>query len=82
MGKKARIAKLSDRDWDNLLTLTAGYLSVTNGDVRRAMSKALAAHHDLIAAAKLGVVGAEIHEGRVTLVVPEDGGMALKFEPK
>ena len=82
MGKKARIAKLSDRDWDNLLTLAAGYLPVTNGDARRAMSKALAAHHDLIAAAKLGVVSAEIHEGRVTLVVPEDGGMALKIEPK
>ena len=82
MGKKTRIAKLSDRDWDNLLTLAAGYLSVTNGDARRAMAKAMAAHHDLIAAAKLGVVSAEIHEGRVTLMVPDDGGMALKFEPR
>ena len=44
------------------------------------MSKALAAHYDLIAAAKQGVISAEVPDGRVTLVVPDNGGLAIKTE--
>lgn len=80
MARKSKVTNLTDRDWDNLLTLAAGYLSSTGGDARRAMAKALAAHHDLIVAAKQGAISADVADGRVTLVVPDGGGMALKTE--
>jgi len=79
---KSKTTKLSDRDWDNLVRLASGYLPLTGGDVRRAMSKALAAHSDLIAAAKEGAISTDTHDGRVTLVVPDGGGVALKLEPR
>lgn len=81
MGRKSKESHLSDRDWDNLLTLCAGYLSTTGGDVRRAMAKALAAHNDLIQAAKDGVISADVPNGRVTLIVPEAGGLAIRTDP-
>lgn len=77
---RQKIRKLSDQDWAQLITLTSGYLPLVNGDVRRAMSKALAAHQDLIVAAKQEAITAELPEGRVTLFVPEEGGMALRLE--
>ena len=80
MARKTRDTHLSDRDWDNLLVLAAGYLSTTGGDIRRAMSKALAAHYDLIAAATQGVISAEVPDGRATLYVPDSGGLAIKTE--
>ncbi len=80
MSRKSKETHLSDRDWDNLLVLASGYLASTGGDARRAMSKALAAHYDLIAAAKQGVISAEVPDGRVTLVVPDNGGLAIKTE--
>lgn len=79
---KTKTNPLSDRDWDNLVRLAAGYLPMTGGDIRRAMSKAMAAHYDLIAAAKAGAISAEISHGTVTLVVPDSGGIALELEPK
>ncbi len=82
MAKKSKESHLSDRDWDNLLVLAAGYLSLTGGDIRRAMSKALAAHYDLIAGAKAGVITAEVRDGRVTLVVPDSGGLAIRTESR
>lgn len=80
MPSKTRETHLSDRDWDNLLVLAAGFLSTTGGDIRRAMAKALAAHYDLILAAKQGVISAETADGRATLIVPESGGLAIKTE--
>lgn len=80
MNRKIKETHLSDRDWDNLLVLCSGYLSMCGGDARRAMAKALAAHYDLISAAKQGVITAELTDGRVTLVVPESGGLALRTE--
>lgn len=80
MARKTKVRNLTDRDWDNLLTLAAGYLASTGGDARRAMAKALVAHHDLILAAKQGAISADVSDGRITLMVPEGGGMALKTE--
>jgi len=80
MSVQPKITTLSDRDWDHLLTLAAGFLATTNGDIRRAMSKALAAHHDLITAAKQGAVSTQTPDGRITLVVPDSGGIALKLD--
>ena len=82
MAKKVKTTQLSDRDWEILVTLAAGYLSTTNGDLRRAMSKAMAAHHDLILAVKQEAISAETPDGRVALVVPETGGIALRLEPR
>lgn len=79
---KTKTTALSDRDWDNLVRLAAGYLPMTGGDIRKAMSKAMAAHYDLIAAAKEGAIATDIAQGRVTLLVPESGGIALKIEPR
>ena len=81
MGKK-KISQLSDRDWEILVTLASGFLPLTNGDVRREMAKAMAAHHDLIHAAKEGVISADTKEGRVSLVVPDSGGLALELESR
>jgi len=78
---KTKTNTLSDRDWDNLVRLAAGYLPMTGGDIRKAMAKAMAAHYDLIAAAKEGSISSDISQGRVTLMVPDTGGIALKIEP-
>lgn len=77
---KQKIRKLSDQDWSQLITLASGYLPLVNGDVRRAMAKALAAHQDLILAAKQEAIYAELPEGRVTMVVLDEGGIALRIE--
>ena len=80
MPGKSKGTPLSIRDWDNLPVLAAGYLGSTGGDIRRAMSKALAAHYDLISATKQGVISAELPDGRVTLVVQDVGGLAIRTE--
>lgn len=77
---RERIRRLDDADWMQLVVLASGYLPQVNGDARRAMAKALAAHQDLIVAAKQEAISAELPEGRVTLIVPDEGGMALRFE--
>jgi len=74
------MSRLNDRDWDNLMTLASGYLAVTNGDLPKAMAMAIQGHSELIHAVKNGTVSAEIKEGKVTLVVPEGGGVALRLD--
>lgn len=80
MSQDVKQTKLSDREWDTLVTIASGYLAETNGDLRLAMARAVVAHRDLIAAVKSGAISVEIPEGRVSLVVPEEGGIALKLE--
>ncbi|MCP4228249.1 MAG: hypothetical protein GY773_33280, partial [Actinomycetia bacterium] len=46
----------------------------------KAMAMAIKGHSQLINAVKNGTVTAEIAEGRVTLVVPEGGGVALRLD--
>ncbi|MEZ4240133.1 MAG: hypothetical protein R3F59_29075 [Myxococcota bacterium] len=77
---KAR--KLLQRDWDQLLIVAAGFLPQTGGDLVRAMSKAIAAHAELVEAVRHGRVGAELPRGTVRLVVPDEGGLALEYTPK
>ncbi len=78
--RKPKLSRLSDRDWDNLMTLASGYLAVTNGDLPKAMARAIKGHAELIAAVKAGTVSTEIATGKVTLVVPEGGGVALRLD--
>lgn len=76
-----KVRPLEQRDWDQLLVVATGYLPLTNGDLKAAMAKAIVAHAELIRAVKAGEVGADLPRGRVTLFVPEQGGLALSFEP-
>lgn len=76
---KDRFRKLSPQDWEHLLLLASGYLPLTNGDLRAAMSRAIEAHADLISAVKAGTLSAELPEGRVTMFVPQSGGIALRL---
>lgn len=75
-----RHRSVSDADWNQLITLASGYLALESGDIQAAMQRALAAHMDLISALKAGQISAEIDEGRVTMFVPDSGGVALRLE--
>ena len=75
-----KVRELSQRDWDQLLTVAAGYLPMTNGDLHQAMARALSAHAALIRTIRDTGVTADLPRGRVTLFVPDGGGMALAFE--
>jgi hypothetical protein len=77
-----KVRQLQQRDWDQLLLVATGYLPMTSGDLRKAMSLAIAAHADLIAGVRDGGISAELPRGRVTLFVPPDGGLALAFHPR
>jgi hypothetical protein len=79
MAKKVR--PLQQRDWDQLLIVATGYLPLTNGDLKAAMARAIVAHAGLIEAVKHGEISADLPRGRVSLFVPEGGGLALAFEP-
>jgi hypothetical protein len=75
-----RHRSVSDADWNQLITLASGYLALESGDIQAAMQRALAAHMDLISALKAEQISAEVEEGRVTMFVPEGGGVALRME--
>ncbi len=77
---KPKIRILSDRDWEHLLIVASGYLPLCEGDLRAAMSRAIAAHQDLILAAHSEAISSELPEGRVTLFVPDGGGLALRLD--
>lgn len=76
-----RVRKLLQRDWDQLLIVAAGFLPSTGGDLKLAMSKAIAAHADLVEAVRGGKVMAQLPRGTVRLVVPEEGGLAITYDP-
>lgn len=76
----AKVRQLEQRDWDQLLIVASGYLPLTNGDLREAMAKAIASHSDLIRAVREEGITTHVARGKVTLFVPEDGGIALAFE--
>lgn len=78
MGRKVR--PLAQRDWDQLLVVASGYLSLTGGDLEAAMARAIASHAALIEAVKVGRIRAELPRGTVSLFVPPDGGLALAFD--
>lgn len=80
MSKKSH-RSVSDADWNQLITLASGFLPLEQGDVKGAMSRALAAHVELIAALKNERISAHVPEGRVTMFVPDEGGVALRLEP-
>jgi hypothetical protein len=79
MARKVR--PLSQGDWDQLLVVASGYLTLCDGDLQAAMSRAIVAHAGLIEAVKKGEIRAELPRGRVELFVPDEGGLALAFEP-
>lgn len=71
---------VSDADWNQLMTLAAGYLVLEDGDVKAAMARALAAHTELIKALKAESIQATIPSGTVTMFVPDEGGVALRLD--
>lgn len=73
---------VSDADWNQLMTLAAGYLVLEDGDVKAAMARALAAHTELIRALKDERISTEVASGTVTMFVPDEGGVALRLERK
>ncbi|MEQ1504582.1 MAG: hypothetical protein ABMB14_20250 [Myxococcota bacterium] len=77
-----RVRALEQRDWDQLVTIAAGFLPLTNGDLEAAMSRAIAAHAGLVEAVRKGRIQADLGRGRVRLFVPDDGGLALAYESK
>ena len=76
----AKVRQLQQRDWDQLLIVASGYLPLTNGDLKAAMAKAIEAHSDLIRTVRDEGITTEVPRGKVTLFVPEEGGIALAFE--
>lgn len=72
---------VSDSDWNQLITLASGYLSLEGGDVQAAMSRALAAHVQLISSLKAERISTVVADGRVTMFVPPEGGVALRLDP-
>ena len=79
MARKVR--PLAQGDWDQLLVVASGYLGLCGGDLKEAMARAIVAHAGLIESVKKGEIAAELPRGRVVLFVPEEGGLALAFEP-
>jgi hypothetical protein len=77
-----KVRNLLQRDWDQLLIVAAGFLPLCGGDLKLAMSKAIAAHADLVEAVRAGRIGAELPRGSVRLVAPPDGGLAIEYTPK
>lgn len=75
-----KVKPLSQRDWDQLLVLASGFLTLTGGNVELAMAKAIEAHARLIDSVKKGRITARLGKGTARLVVPEDGGLALQLE--
>lgn len=76
----AKVRQLEQRDWDQLLIVASGFLPLTNGDLREAMARAIASHSDLIRAVREEGITTHVARGKVTLFVPEEGGIALAFE--
>ena len=76
----AKVRQLEQRDWDQLLIVASGFLPLTNGNLREAMAQAIAAHSDLIRAVREEGITTHVARGKVTLFVPDDGGIALAFE--
>jgi hypothetical protein len=76
-----KVRQLSQRDWDQLVVVAAGFLPLTNGDLTAAMARALAAHAELIDNVRRGVVGAELPKGRVRLVY-EQGNLNVVYEKR
>ena len=74
-----KVRTLDQREWDQLLIVAAGYLPMTDGDLKRAMIRAITGHADLIDAIRRGKIEAELPKGRVRLFVPEEGGLALAY---
>lgn len=69
---------VSDENWNQLMTLAAGYLALEEGDIQASMARALRAHADLIRAIKDERISAELPGGTVTMFVPDEGGVALR----
>lgn len=74
-----KVRTLVQREWDQLLIVAAGFLPMTDGDLKLAMTRAIAAHADLVEAVRGGRIRAELPSGSVRLFVPEDGGLALAY---
>jgi hypothetical protein len=74
-----KVRTLDQREWDQLLIVAAGYLPMCDGDLKRAMIRAITGHADLIDAIRRGKIEAELPKGRVRLFVPEEGGLALAY---
>ncbi|MCA9494336.1 MAG: hypothetical protein KC621_30630 [Myxococcales bacterium] len=77
-----KVRPLQQQDWDQLLVVASGFLPLTDGDLVKAMTRAIAAHAELIEAVKAGTIEAELSRGTVRLFVPEDGGLALAFQAR
>ena len=75
-----KVRQLEQRDWDQLLTVATGFLPLTQGDLKEAMAMAIAAHSELIRAVREEGITTHVSRGKVTLFVPEEGGIALAFE--
>jgi hypothetical protein len=76
-----KVRQLAQRDWDQLLIVAAGFLPLTNGDLTAAMSRALAAHADLIDNVRRGRIAADLPRGSVKLV-HQDGELLLVYEKR
>lgn len=77
-----KVKPLQQHDWDQLLVVASGFLPLTEGDLVKAMSRAITAHAALIEAVKAGTLEAELPRGTVRLFVPEEGGLALGFRSR
>jgi hypothetical protein len=75
-----KVKPLSQQDWDQLLVIASGYLTLTGGNLDQAMARAIEAHARLIDSVKKGRITTRLGRGTVRLVVPEEGGLALAFE--
>lgn len=74
-----KIRELDHQDWDQLLTIAAGFLPLTSGDLPAAMTRAIAAHAELIDAVRRGQITAELRRGSVRLE-HHDGQLRLVYD--
>jgi hypothetical protein len=70
---------LGPRDWDRILTVASGYLTLTGGNLEQAVARAIEAHLRLADAVRTGRIAVPMGEGTVRLVSTEKG-LALDFE--
>ena len=77
--EEEKVRTLVQREWDQLLIVAAGFLPSSDGDLKVAMSRAIAAHAYLVEAIRGGRIRAELPRGSVRLFVPEGGGLALAY---
>jgi hypothetical protein len=75
-----KVKPLSQQDWEQLLIIASGYLTLTGGNLDLAMARAIEAHARLIDSVKKGRITTRLGKGSVRLIVPEEGGLALAFD--